>query len=230
MFGKFSAIAVLAGLAAAFHEPVEPPSGNPITAPMNEVIEAGTTYTIEWDPTTPNTVSLLLYSGPATNLQLDQVLVEGIENSGSFVWDVPSDLGVPDSDATGYGIRLIDDVNGQYQWSTPFGIEGEGIVVSSSVSSGYSASTPVPTSESTTSMVYNTTSIVTSHYTASTGYPVSNSSILYPTKSMSVPSTLKPTASSTTGTAPPQVSDNAASSLNAGLGLTGALVAAIFML
>jgi hypothetical protein len=241
MFGKFTVFAAIAGLAAAYHAPVgDSPVGNPISNPLNSVVPAGKPLTITWDPTTPNKVSLILLKGPSNNAVYYETIVEGIANTGSYTWTpettLPGTVG-----NKGYGIQLIDDVNGQYQYSTQFGIKNDE-VVSSSSAGGYPVSTPVysassssaPTAHSTS---YYPTSVGTSsHYVASTGYPFSNSSIIYPTKSMTVPSSLKTTATPTapSGTSAPSASapagTGAASPLRAGLGLAGAMAAAVFIL
>ena len=244
MFGKFSLIALLAGLAVAQkHEPTgAEPVGNPITRPLNEVVPAGKAFEITWDPTTTGTVSLVLLKGPSTNAVKFADIVQGIPNSGKFTWTPSTDL-APTVDAHGYGIQLVDDATGQYQYSTQFGISNDKAPVSSSASAatdygnGYpTPSSSIPSYESSKPAANSTaiyTPITSSHPVASTGYPVSNTSIIYPTKSMSVPSSLKtsatggsvPSASSTTSS-PPQ-STGAAGSLRAGLGLVGAMVAEI---
>lgn len=77
---------------------------------------AGTPFTITWQPTTTNKVSLLLLKGPSTNVvQVGAPIAEGIANSGSYTWTPPADFGPGLSETTGYGIQLIDDVTGQYQ-------------------------------------------------------------------------------------------------------------------
>ncbi|KAF2119521.1 Ser-Thr-rich glycosyl-phosphatidyl-inositol-anchored membrane family-domain-containing protein [Lophiotrema nucula] len=248
MFGKFTVLAAIAGLAAAYHVPVgDTPVGNPISNPLNSIAPAGEPLTITWTPTTPNKVSLILLKGPSTNAVYYETIVESIDNTGSYTWTPETKLPGTTGN-TGYGIQLIDDITGQYQYSTQFGIKNEAVVSSSSsAAGGYPVSTPVystpvysaPASSAPTanSTVYYPTSVgTTSHYVASTGYPVSNSSIVYPTKSMTVPSSLKTTATPTapSGTSAPSVSapagTGAASPLRAGLGLAGAMAAAVFVL
>jgi len=73
----------------------------------------------------------------------------------------------------------------------------------------------------------------TSSLVLSTGVPAGNSTIVQPTKSMSVPASLKPSASgsgtTTRSTGIPE-STGAASSLQAGLSLAGVAAAFAFML
>ncbi|ORY06382.1 Ser-Thr-rich glycosyl-phosphatidyl-inositol-anchored membrane family-domain-containing protein [Clohesyomyces aquaticus] len=245
MVNTVSALALFAGAVAALHAPVGDPSGNPITAPLIEIVPACKPYTIKWTPTTYNKVSLVLLRGPSTNVVPLATIVEGIDNSGSFVWTPASSL---EADTTHYGLQLIDDVTGQYQYSTQFGISKDACGAVSSVSSGYPTASVKSVSSSVHSSAYstvvpstscNTTTVytATSSHVAPTGYPVSNSSIVLPTKSMTVPVSLKtsasgspvtPTSASASPTSPQ--STGAASSLRAGLGLAGAIAGMVFML
>lgn len=247
MIAQLSTVAFFAGLAAAVHVPVGEPLGNPITAPLIEIVPACKEYTIKWTPTTPNTVSILLLRGPSTNVkQLGAPLVEGIANSGSFAWTPSADL---EADTTHYGLQLIDDITGQYQYSTQFGISKENCKAASSsavpsntakptsTDGGYPVSKPSSTSQGgygKTSSVVESTKVYTTSHAASTGYPVSNSTIIQPTKSLSVPASLKTSASATTPptttSSTPAQSTGGASGVRAGLGLAGAVAGLVFML
>lgn len=246
MFAQVSIAALFAGLAAAQHAPVGEPNGNPINRPLTEIVPACKEFTIQWQPTTPNSVSLVLLRGPAENIKPLSTIVTGITNSGSFKWTPSSGL---EADTTHYGLQIIDDVTGQFQYSNQFGIskgpECNGVAPSSAASTpyggGYPVSTPVPSSKPSSSKGYpvstpvsskaNSTIITkTSSTVLSTGVPAGNSTVIQPTKPLSVPSSLKPTASgsgSPTASSPPE-STGAASSLQAGLTLAG--VAAAFAL
>ena len=177
-------------------------------------------------------------------------LAEGIVNTGSFSWTPSADL---EADTTHYGIQLIDDVDGHYQYSPQFGISKDLCDVKVS-----SSAVVYPTAEpSSTDVVYPTASVTasvhggygqssvvvvsTSVYISSvtavtpvgTGYPIANSTLLQPTKSLSVPASLQTTASgglpTTTGSAAPEFT-GAASNIRAGLGLAGAVAGLVFML
>ncbi|KAJ4347497.1 hypothetical protein N0V95_005371 [Ascochyta clinopodiicola] len=266
MFTKASIVALFASVAAAqLHAAVGEPSGNPITRPLNEVVPACKAFTITWQPTTTNTVSLLLLRGPSTNVVPIQTLAEGINNSGSFTWTPASTL---EADVTHYGLQLIDDVNGQYQYSTQFGISKDdcSVVVSSSSVAPASSSAPAasstpagyPVASSTpagypvksssaagypvasSSVVkhssaapYPTTvKTVSSAYVASTGAPSYNGTIVQPTGSLTVPSSLRPSATGAgngTSSATLPESTGAAGSLKAGLSLVGAAALAALM-
>ena len=240
MFSKTSIAALFAGIAAAQHVPVGEPNGNPITAPLTQIVPACKEFTITWQPTTPNPVSLVLLRGPAENIKPLSTIVTGITNSGSYKWTPSSGL---EADVTHYGLQLIDDVTGQFQYSNQFGIskgpECNGVAPSSAVSTpyggGYPVSTPVPSSKASSSKGYpestpvskaSTTIITkTTPIVHSTGYPVANSTIIQPSKPLSVPSSLlsSPTASgSPTKSSGLPESTGAASSLQAGFSFAGA--------
>ncbi|KAG9203066.1 hypothetical protein G6514_003588 [Epicoccum nigrum] len=265
MFTKASIIAVFTSIAAAqLHAPVGEPAGNPITRPLIEVVPACKPFTITWQPTTTNTVSLLLLRGPSTNVIPIQTLAEGINNSGSFQWTPASTL---EADVTHYGLQLIDDVTGQYQYSTQFGISKADCAVVASTSStpapvasstpaGYGAASssaaayPVESSSAAGYPVYSSSVVVksstsevapypttvktvgtSSAHVASTGAPGS-SYVVLPTGSMTVPSSLRPSATgAANGTSPslPE-STGAAGSIKAGLSLVGAAAFAALML
>jgi len=267
MFTKASIIAVFTSIAAAqLHAPVGEPAGNPITRPLIEVVPACKPFTITWQPTTSNTVSLLLLRGPSTNVIPIQTLAEGITNSGSFQWTPATTL---EADVTHYGLQLIDDVTGQYQYSTQFGISKADCAVVASTSStstpapvasstpaGYGAASssaaayPVESSSAAGYPVHSSSAVVksstsevapypttvktvgtSSAHVASTGAPGS-SYVVLPTGSMTVPSSLRPSATgAANGTSPslPE-STGAAGSIKAGLSLVGAAAFAALML
>ncbi|KAK4554203.1 hypothetical protein LTR86_008731 [Recurvomyces mirabilis] len=150
----FSAFALFtAGLAcfipavAAWTQPVgDSPSGNPISQPgLNSVVPVGQPFTITWQPTTSGTVTIVLLKGPSSNAVPQYAIVEKIQNSGSYAWTPSTDLAPGD---TGYGLQLIDDENGQYQYSTQWGISNPSYVSSSSSAS---ASTTVTVTSSASS-------------------------------------------------------------------------------
>lgn len=215
-----------------------------LTVPQQ--VPACKAYTITWAPSSPNSVSLILLRGPSNNVVPLQNIVVGIANSGSYTWNVPANL---EADTSRYGIQLIDDVTGFYQYSTQFGIskgaECNGYVAPSSSASpynngGYPVSTPPasskPASTPLSSTKANSTTPVpvsTPIVISSTGYPAGNSSVIMPSKSMSVPSSLvsasRTGVASSTRSALPE-STGAASSLKAGFSLVGAVAAMAFML
>jgi len=80
---------------------------------------------------------LILLRGPSENAVYQQTIVERIANSGSYTWNVPADL-TPDK--THYGIELISDATGQYQYTTQFGVSAAPGYGSGSSSSSLPAS------------------------------------------------------------------------------------------
>ena len=56
------------------------------------------------------------------------LLAEGAPNTGTFVWTPATDL---EDDVTHYGLQLIADNTGFYQWSTQFGISNKRVTTSS---------------------------------------------------------------------------------------------------
>ncbi|KKK20302.1 hypothetical protein P175DRAFT_0510353 [Aspergillus ochraceoroseus IBT 24754] len=123
------------------------PEGNPIRLPgLNDQVPIGEPYTITWDPTTTGTVSLVLLRGPSTNVVPLETLVEGIPNSGKYSWTPAASL---EPDVTHYGLLLIVDATGEYQYSTQFGIS-KGVDSSSSSTTTTAAPTTALTTASTT--------------------------------------------------------------------------------
>ncbi|KAF2202049.1 hypothetical protein GQ43DRAFT_369975 [Delitschia confertaspora ATCC 74209] len=250
MYGSISVFALVAGIASAIHEPVGEPSGNPFRTPaLNQIVPACKSFRITWDATTKNPISIQLLRGPSNNIiPLGAPLVEGIANTGSFEWTPSSSL---EADVTHYGLRIIDDVNGQFQWSSQFGISKgkdcestssstgslEGYPVASSTPSSLVSSTPsslISKTTSVTSAIASSTAaisnIATSTFVPSTGLPA-NSTTLSPSKSMTVPSSLRnSTATATNGESTPPLSTGAAGQVRAALGLAGAIAGLVMML
>ncbi|KAJ5410397.1 uncharacterized protein N7487_004756 [Penicillium crustosum] len=121
-FSVATVFSALVALSAAYTAPdySQNPSGNAITSPgLNEIVHEGKTYTIKWTPTTTGPISLVLLRGPSTNVVPLKTLAESIPNSGEFKWTPGSDL---EADVTHYGLLLVVEGTGQYQYSTQFGI------------------------------------------------------------------------------------------------------------
>lgn len=124
------------------------------------------------------------------------VIATGITNNGSYTWTVPSpSSGMISTLTSGYGIQLIDTSSCTYQYSDNFGIENPNAVTQ----------TLTLVSASSTSTETTTVANVTSFYTGATGTAAAGgvtgtgtaanftSPILSPTKSMTVPASLKTT-------------------------------------
>ncbi|KAJ5615987.1 hypothetical protein N7537_001101 [Penicillium hordei] len=121
-FSVATVFSALVGLSAAYTAPdyTKNPSGNAISSPgLNEIVPEGKTYTIKWTPTTTGPISLVLLRGPSTNVVPLKTLAESIPNSGEFKWTPGSDL---EADVSHYGLLLVVEGTGQYQYSTQFGL------------------------------------------------------------------------------------------------------------
>jgi len=154
------------------------PNSNPISKPsLGEIVPVGIPYAITWAPTTSGTVSIQLLQGPSTNvLPLGPQLVQGWANTGTYSWTPSTDL-VPD--VTHYGLQVINDADGTFQYSVQFGISNPSYSsASGSVSAGASATVAKNVTSAAPTIAY------------STGALPANSSIISATGSMTVPSTL----------------------------------------
>lgn len=77
---------------------------------------AGESTTVEWDPTTDGTVTLILRSGSSNNLAEGSVIASEIDNSGSYTW-------TPDQDITrgsDYTLQIVSDDNPDETNYTPY--------------------------------------------------------------------------------------------------------------
>ena len=115
-------------------------------------------------------MTLLLLRGPSENVVPLYPIVEKIENTGTYTWTPAADL---EPDTSRYGIQLIQDADGAYQWSTQFGIGGDAPSESSSTtehpsSTDYLSSTEHPSSSDYLSSTDHPSS---SDYLSSTEHP-----------------------------------------------------------
>ncbi|KAJ6119445.1 GPI anchored serine-threonine rich protein [Penicillium sp. IBT 18751x] len=139
-FSTATVFSALMAFAAAYTKPDynKPPQGNPIYTPsLQEQVPKGVPFAITWDPTLGSKVSLVLLRGPSSNVVPLETIVENIDNTGSYTWTPPANL---DVDTTHYGLLLVVEGTGAYQWSTQFGISA-GADTSSSSSSSVAAAT-----------------------------------------------------------------------------------------
>ncbi|KAK4901299.1 hypothetical protein LTR27_001857 [Elasticomyces elasticus] len=244
LFSLFTAgLACLVPFTTAYTKPVgSEPEGNPIYQPgLNSIVPAGENFTVTWDPTTDGTVTLVLLKGPAANAVPQYAIVEKIENSGSYVWTVSTDLAPGE---TGYGLQLIDDKTGAYQYTTQFGVSNpdynpakvsstsskwataSASATKSALISHYASITKSASASATvthtvvangTTTAGNHTIPITSTIVASTGGLPANGSVVYPTGSMTVPSSLIVSATgggaSATGSSTAPIQANSASGM-----------------
>ncbi|KAF3163654.1 hypothetical protein TWF106_010552 [Orbilia oligospora] len=225
MFTKvFTTLLAISASALAYTTPTTfNDTSNPIKTPgSSSIVPVGQTFDITWDPTEAGTVTILLLRGPSSNILPLYPIVEQIPNSGSYKWTPKADL---EPDSTHYGIQIIIDANGQYQYSTQFGVSNPNYkppTSSSAVSSSAAATTSAaPTTtdsygpeETTTSYetVYTTTkSSVTSFITVTTSSvpyeePSTTSTYVAPTVTYVPPSSNGTTSYVPTGTGKPTIS------------------------
>ncbi|KIW33639.1 uncharacterized protein PV07_00474 [Cladophialophora immunda] len=137
----------LATLAQAYTAPGAQTWGPLLTPDTSHAVTQGKDFTVTWDPedhpTDGVTVSLVLCHGPSTNcVPSDSAIASGIPAAQkSFDWQVPCDLapGTENTD-TGYGMLIIVDGTGEFQYSTQFScLENK-----SCSSSGSSSSSSTP--------------------------------------------------------------------------------------
>ncbi|RPB18435.1 hypothetical protein L211DRAFT_854131 [Terfezia boudieri ATCC MYA-4762] len=164
-------LSAVAGIASAWTQPVGSPTGNPIARPtLHEKVPVSKPYTITWKPTLhpEGTVTLLLVKGPSDNVVPQYAIVEKTPNNGHYTWT--PDASLPDS-SEGWGIQLIVDSTGEYQWSTQFGFSNSGVVDHTTTT------TTTATTEETSATQYLETTTEKSDYpittTEESDYPTS---------------------------------------------------------
>ncbi|KAJ5960226.1 Cell wall beta-glucan synthesis [Penicillium vulpinum] len=163
-FSVATAFSALVALAAAYTDPdyTTEPTGNAILSPgLNEIVPEGKSYTIKWDPTTVGPISLVLLRGPSTNVVPIKTLAESIPNSGEFKWTPSTEL---EADVSHYGLLLVVEGTGQYQYSTQFGLSAP----AGSVSSSSSATKTIETRTTETAKTSATTDAASSTLVEST--------------------------------------------------------------
>ncbi|OAP62961.1 hypothetical protein AYL99_02188 [Fonsecaea erecta] len=158
----------LATLAQAFTAPGAQTWGPLLTPDTTDAVTQGKAFTVTWDPedhpTDGVTVSLVLCHGPSTNCVLsDTAIAEGIPAAQkSFDWQVPCDL-APGTEGTetGYGMLIIVDGTGEFQYSTQFScLENKSCSSSSSSSGSSSSSSPIVSISATATSTTGGSSII----------------------------------------------------------------------
>ncbi|KAI4724837.1 hypothetical protein E4T49_07443 [Aureobasidium sp. EXF-10728] len=136
-------LAAFAPLASAYTTPQGDPTGNAIYEPgLNSIVPVGKPFTITWEPDTKGKISLVLLHGPSTNVKPIQTIVESIDNTGSYDWTPDTHLA---PNKTYYGIELIVEGTGQYQYSTQFGISNDNYQADSSSAGAVSTASATTT-------------------------------------------------------------------------------------
>lgn len=147
-FSTASLFSAVVAVAAAYTIPGTQPDyskgseGHAIFTPgLQQQVPKCAPFDITWSKDAGDKVTLVLLRGPSTNVQPIATIADSIENTGSYSWTPSTGLEV---DTTHYGILLIVEGSGVYQYSTQFGISaGE---CSSSSTTAAETTTAAPTS------------------------------------------------------------------------------------
>ncbi|KAG9781338.1 hypothetical protein ABEF93_005729 [Exophiala dermatitidis] len=148
----------LATFAQAYTKPTTNSWGPLLTPDLSQSVTQGKEFKVTWDPeshpTEGVTVSLVLCHGPSSNcVPQDTAIASGIPAAQkSFDWSVPCSLapGTQNTD-TGYGMLIIVDGTGEFQYSTQFScLENKACASSSSTSSSNSTTSNATTTATTT--------------------------------------------------------------------------------
>ncbi|MCJ1436843.1 hypothetical protein MMC27_006225 [Xylographa pallens] len=194
--------AALAGIASAWTTPTFADTGNSFYTPgLNQIVPAGAPFNVTWNPTTNSTVDLVLCHGPSSNCVDMLAIATNVPNTGSYLWSPPLSI---QPDTSHYGIQLIVDATGAYQYTDQFGISNAGNPYVTQSSDGQPEAPATTTSfpvtrSSTTSISVTATAISTMASGSSIPIPSANSSTVYTVPSMGMSTTvLVPTGSSST--------------------------------
>lgn len=91
---------------------------NPFNVPMGGYsnVAAGNSLPLSWQPTTGGTVTLVLRSGDTKNLKAGTVIASNVQNSGSYTWNIPSDI----TKGFTYTVEIVADGNTSQVNYTPY--------------------------------------------------------------------------------------------------------------
>jgi len=228
---KFLILAASAAFASAYTTPTTQCTDgcNPIAKPgLNEVVPAGTEYTITWQPTTAGTVSIVLLKGPSENILPLYAVAEKIANTGTYSWTPAADL--EPTGNSGYGFQLINDADGTYQWSTQFGIANNGYSGVGSASGSASPSASASATAASNGTISSSAAPTVSHPIGFSNSTASFSSIVaVETDSTTTLSTAsRPAGVSATSSEPAQSTNGAAALGAMSIGGVFAVVMAAF--
>ncbi|OJD36663.1 mmc protein [Diplodia corticola] len=198
----FSLFALFTAGLAALVRADDGPTANAVRLPgLGDIVPAGERYDIKWDAATPyagGTVTLILLKGPSTNAVPIQTIVAGTENDGSYEWYPSADLEDSNGD-TGYGIKLVIDANGAYQYTTQFGISNTKAASSSAAVSSAAASSAASVKvESAAASTAAASSAAASSAAASVVTPTASGNASYVTEIVTAYTTFCPYATELT--------------------------------
>ncbi|KAJ5702877.1 hypothetical protein N7488_010425 [Penicillium malachiteum] len=180
-------------------------TANPFDNPEGGyVFTAGSPTTLTWDPTTSGTIELRLQWDTVTTPETGDAIVSDYDNTGSYTWDVPTDL-VEDRE---YTIEILDTSDtDDYNFLPYFTVVGATESASATATSTSSSSTSTSTSTTSTSTSTSSSSSTTA---SSTSTSSSSSSTTLSTKTSTSASSTK--ASSTATSTSSSTSSSSASS------------------
>ncbi|KAJ5732037.1 hypothetical protein N7493_003518 [Penicillium malachiteum] len=181
-------------------------TANPFDNPEGGyVFTAGSPTTLTWDPTTSGTIELRLQWDTVTTPETGEAIVSDYDNTGSYTWDVPTDL-VEDRE---YTIEILDTSDtDDYNFLPYFTVVGATESASATATSTSSSSTSTSTSTTSTSTSTSSSSSTTS--TSSSISSTSSSATTLSTKTSASASSTK--ASSTATSTSSSTSSSSASS------------------
>ncbi|KAK4619618.1 Ecp44 [Fulvia fulva] len=117
------------GLTSAYTQPKQPPSWGALTRPdTTHPVTKGVPFRVTWDYKAPaKTVSLVICRGPPTNCKPDPQPIKGgsrVPASQGYVDWTPACHLPPGKAGTqsGYGMLVIVDETGEFQYSTQFSV------------------------------------------------------------------------------------------------------------
>ncbi|KAK5691545.1 hypothetical protein LTR97_011538 [Elasticomyces elasticus] len=140
-------------------------AANPFNVPNGGYsVTAGSPTDLTWKPTTSGTVTLILRSGPSSNLIAGTVIASSIDNSGSYTW-------TPDTSITrgsDYTVQIVsDDDSSQTNFTPYFVLDSDTVVAYSTNPVTLGASAPPTSALSTLSPTGSATSVTAALSSAS---------------------------------------------------------------
>ncbi|KAJ5242490.1 uncharacterized protein N7469_000817 [Penicillium citrinum] len=160
---------------------------------------AGESTTLTWDHKSGSTVSLRLQSGSVTTANSGTAIASNIDNTGSFTWNVPTDL----VKGREYTVEIINDSNpDDYNFLPYFTVAGAtgGASATSAPSTTSTSAAETSTTEEATTTTTTTTADATTTTEASTTATTSSSATKTTATTLTKASSTATTTSSTPST------------------------------
>ncbi|KAK1079513.1 hypothetical protein LTR33_006326 [Friedmanniomyces endolithicus] len=138
-------------------------SANPFKIPTNFSATAGQPLSLNWNPTTSGTVTLVLRSGASSDLAAGTVIASSIANSGSYSW-TPDTMITRGSD---YTVEIVSDSDPTQTNYTPYFVLDSTNTVAYSTSQVSLGAATASTALSTASATGSATSVAAAISSAS---------------------------------------------------------------